>query len=82
MNMGRPLALLGVIIFFLDAFSQIISLIMKTKWNKISFIMNENYWSMKWSREQRKILLAEQFQAFWYRDLGVERQQLDEVLEN
>ena len=44
--------------------------------------MNENYWSMKWSREQKKILLAEQFQAYWYRDLGVERQQLDEVLEN
>jgi hypothetical protein len=41
--------------------------------------MNENSWLAKWSRDQVRALLLEQFQAFWQRDTGVERTQLREL---
>lgn len=41
--------------------------------------MNENYWQQKWTKEQIKSLLIEQFQSFWQRDRGIEREQLVEV---
>jgi predicted AAA+ superfamily ATPase len=43
------------------------------------FIMNENYWPSKWSNEQIKAILLEQFATFWQRDTGVRRQQLAAV---
>ena len=39
--------------------------------------MNENNWSVKWSKDQIKAMLLEQFQAFIRRDIGIEREQLD-----
>ncbi len=42
--------------------------------------MNENNWLAKWSRAKLKTMLVEQYEAFWKRDLGVERQQLNEIL--
>jgi predicted AAA+ superfamily ATPase len=41
--------------------------------------MSENYWTTKWSKEQIKALLIEQFQTFWQRDTGILRTQLAEV---
>ena len=41
--------------------------------------MNEHYWSSRWSKEQIKTMLIEQFDSFWARDIGIERTQLDEI---
>lgn len=41
--------------------------------------MNENSWNSRWSKEQIKTMLIEQFDAFWGRDTGIERTQLAEV---
>jgi hypothetical protein len=41
--------------------------------------MSENNWKSRWSRDQIKTMLLEQFQAFWQRDTGVEREQLAEI---
>jgi predicted AAA+ superfamily ATPase len=41
--------------------------------------MNENNWIARWSREQIRAMLLEQFQAFWRRDTGIERTQLAEL---
>jgi uncharacterized protein len=41
--------------------------------------MNENHWSAKWSKDQIKAMLLEQFQAFWRRDIGVERARLADL---
>lgn len=41
--------------------------------------MNENYWQSKWSIDQVKTLLIEQFQGFWHRNVGIERNQLAAV---
>lgn len=41
--------------------------------------MIENYWRNKWSIEQIKVMLLEQFQLFWQRDTGVERAQLQQA---
>ncbi|MCX6082145.1 MAG: ATP-binding protein [Chloroflexi bacterium] len=41
--------------------------------------MNENYWSSRWSKDQIKAMLIEQFDSFWTRDIGTERTQLDEI---
>ncbi len=41
--------------------------------------MSENYWKTKWSRDQIKAMLVEQFQAFWRRDTGIERTQLADL---
>jgi hypothetical protein len=35
--------------------------------------MNDNPWQARWSKDQLKALLIEQFDAFWRRDTGVER---------
>lgn len=43
------------------------------------FNMNENIWKAKWSKEQIRALLLEQFDAFWQRDTGIERTQLATV---
>ena len=43
--------------------------------------MNENVWRAKWSKDQIKAMLLEQFDAFWQRDTGIERTQLA-TLEN
>ena len=43
--------------------------------------MSENYWKNKWSTEQIKVMLLEQFQLFWQRDIGIERTQLDQVMQ-
>jgi predicted AAA+ superfamily ATPase len=37
--------------------------------------MNENFWKFKWSKEQIKAMLLEQFKAFWQRDTGIEREE-------
>jgi len=41
--------------------------------------MNENYWTSRWSKDQIKSMLLEQFDAFWERDTGTERTQLAEI---
>jgi len=43
------------------------------------FIMNENSWKTRWSKEQIKAMLLEQSQAFWQRDTGIERIQLAQI---
>jgi predicted AAA+ superfamily ATPase len=43
------------------------------------FIMNENSWKSKWTKDQIKAMLLEQMQAFWQRDIGIVRTQLAEV---
>jgi hypothetical protein len=40
---------------------------------------NENIWKLKWSKEQIKTMLLEQFQTFWQLDTEIEREQLDEI---
>ena len=42
--------------------------------------MNENNWQTKWSKEQIKAMLLEQFQAFWKRETGVLREELQQLL--
>lgn len=41
--------------------------------------MTENYWKTKWSKDQIRSLLLEQFQTFWQRQVGIERTQLAEI---
>ncbi|MEJ5198863.1 MAG: ATP-binding protein [Anaerolineae bacterium] len=41
--------------------------------------MNENRWVLKWSRDQIRAVLLEQFRAFWNRDTGIERARLAEL---
>ena len=41
--------------------------------------MNENPWKAKWTKDQIKAMLLEQFQAFWKLNPGIERTQLAEV---
>jgi uncharacterized protein len=43
------------------------------------FIMNENNWKSKLSKDQIKAMLLEQQQAFWQRETGVERKRLGEI---
>jgi predicted AAA+ superfamily ATPase len=43
------------------------------------FIMNENSWKTRWSKDQIKAMLLEQFNSFWERDTGVPREKLAEV---
>lgn len=42
--------------------------------------MDEINWSTKWSKEQIRSMLLEQFQAFWSLDTGIEREQLSELI--
>ncbi len=41
--------------------------------------MNENNWRSKWSKDEIRAMLLEQFNAFWQYDIGVERTQLATV---
>lgn len=41
--------------------------------------MDESSWKSRWSKEQIKTMLLEQFDAFWGRETGIERTQLAEV---
>lgn len=41
--------------------------------------MNENYWASRWSKENLKTMLLEQFQSFWEQDTGLQRAQLAAV---
>ncbi|MCI0398057.1 MAG: ATP-binding protein [Chloroflexi bacterium] len=41
--------------------------------------MTESSWKEKWTKEQIKVMLSEQFQAFWQLDPGIERTQLAEI---
>jgi hypothetical protein len=41
--------------------------------------MNENSWESKFSKDQIKAMLLEQKQAFWQREIGVERERLGEI---
>ena len=43
------------------------------------FTVNENKWLEKWSRDQARALLIEQSEAFWRRDIGIERDALAEL---
>lgn len=45
-----------------------------------NFIMNEKSWKSRWSIEQRKALLLEQFAAFCDRDIGIEREDLAQLV--
>jgi hypothetical protein len=38
--------------------------------------MNENNWQSKWSRDQVKTILLEQFQTYWQLDTGIPREKL------
>lgn len=44
-----------------------------------NFIMNENSWVSKWSKDQIKAMLLEQFQSFWGTETGILREQLSKV---
>lgn len=41
--------------------------------------MNEVTWRSRWSTEQVRAMLLEQFTAFWQRDAGIEREKLAEI---
>lgn len=41
--------------------------------------MDENVWKSRWSKDQIKAMLLEQFDSFWARGVGIERTQLAEV---
>ncbi len=41
--------------------------------------MNENHWKSRWSKDQIKAMLLEQFDSFWKRDTGIPRDRLAHV---
>ena len=41
--------------------------------------MNENSWKIRWSQEQIRAMLLEQFDFFWQRETGIERFKIKEV---
>ena len=41
--------------------------------------MNENLWKSRWSNDQIKAMLLEQYDAFWKIDTGIERAQLSKL---
>lgn len=41
--------------------------------------MNENIWKSRWSYDQIRAMLIEQFDSFWQREIGIERLKLAEV---
>lgn len=43
------------------------------------FIMNGNIWKNQWSHDQLRAMLLEQFDAFWDRDPGIQRDALETV---
>jgi uncharacterized protein len=56
----------------------IVSIHNENKW-VYYFIMNENNWKSRWSKDQIKALLLEQQQAFWQGETGIERERLGEI---
>jgi len=46
---------------------------------KYYFNMNENYWKQRWSTDQQKAMLLEQFDTFWTRELGITRDRLCDI---
>lgn len=43
------------------------------------FNMNENIWKSRWSKDQIRSMLLEQFESFWKRDTGILRDRLLDV---
>jgi predicted AAA+ superfamily ATPase len=43
------------------------------------FVMNENFWKSRWTKDQIKAMVLEQFQFFWGFETGILRTQLAEV---
>jgi uncharacterized protein len=43
------------------------------------FIVNEIIWKSRWSNDQIRAMLIEQFEAFWRREIGTERSKLREL---
>lgn len=43
------------------------------------FIMNENIWKSRWSKDQIRAMLLEQFDSFWQREPGIPREKLADV---
>ncbi|MFZ1042954.1 MAG: AAA family ATPase, partial [Anaerolineales bacterium] len=43
------------------------------------FIMNENPWKARWSEDQIKAMLLEQYDSFWKHDIGIPRARLADV---
>ncbi len=41
--------------------------------------MNENSWKIRWSQEQIRAMLLEQFDSFWQRETGIERFKIKEI---
>jgi uncharacterized protein len=41
--------------------------------------MNENLWKARWSEDQIKAMLLEQFDSFWKRDTGIPRDRLADL---
>ncbi len=41
--------------------------------------MSEIKWKSRWSIEQRRAMLIEQFESFWQREIGIERSKLDDI---
>lgn len=44
-----------------------------------NFIMNEIIWKTRWSNDQIRAMLVEQFENFWRKDIGVERSRLKDM---
>jgi predicted AAA+ superfamily ATPase len=44
------------------------------------FIMSENPWQNRWSSDQIRAMLSEQFEAFWHLEPGIERRQMPALL--
>jgi predicted AAA+ superfamily ATPase len=44
-----------------------------------NFIMNEDVWRSRWSIDQIRAMLLEQFDSFWMRDTGIDREKLAEI---
>jgi predicted AAA+ superfamily ATPase len=40
------------------------------------FTKNENFWKSRWSQDQIKSMLLEQFDSFWKRETGIPRNRL------
>jgi predicted AAA+ superfamily ATPase len=47
-----------------------------------NFIMNEILWRSRWSTEQIRAMLLEQFDAFWQRDTGIQREKLADIIKS
>lgn len=43
------------------------------------FIMNDNIWKSRWSTDQIKVMLLEQFDSFWKQETGIPRDQLSKM---